>query len=282
MIFMVKLRVRKREMRFKTIIRNINLLNMILILVLGSFAAYRISPLLAVKMKYALPPAKKMEAKSEGKASQPQIPSITEYAVISEQNLFHPERRIPPEKKEEAVLPKPDFVLYGTLISDDVKLAYLEDLKAPRSTAGRGKRLTSMKKGDSMSGFTLKEIETEKVVMARGEEQIVVPINDPAHPKDRKETGIATESKQPQAGKSPTSPQKQKEPRTAVTGRTPSPPRAFTPQATQNVPTSVQESSSPTVGRGIKGAPQGMGSSAPQVDPATNRTPGGFLYDRFK
>lgn len=74
---------------------------MILILVLGSFAAYRISPLLTVKMKYALPPAKKIEAKNEGETSQPQIPSITEYAVISEQNLFHPERRIPPEKRRK-------------------------------------------------------------------------------------------------------------------------------------------------------------------------------------
>jgi hypothetical protein len=188
-------------MRFKTIIRNINLLNTILILALVSFAAYRISPLLTVKIKYALPHAKKIESKIGGKASQPQIPSITEYAVISEQNLFHPERRIPPEKKEEAALPKPDFVLYGTLISDDVKLAYLEDLKAPRSTAGRGKRLTAMKKGESMSGFTLKEIEADKVVMARGEEQITVPINDPDHPKTR--DAQTTASQQPQRQPAP-------------------------------------------------------------------------------
>jgi hypothetical protein len=151
------------------------------------FAGYWLSPVLAAKIKFALPATRKsVEAKGEEKTSQPQPPSVTEYNLISEENLFHPERRIPPEKKaDEAPLPKPDFVLYGTLIADDIKLAYLEDLKAPRSTAGRGKRHTALRKGDTMSGFTLKEIDSDKVVMARGEEKMIVPIVDPSHPKAR-------------------------------------------------------------------------------------------------
>lgn len=184
-------------MQFKKILRNINLLNILLIVIAVSFAGYWLSPLLAAKIKYALPVAKKSaEVKGEEKTSQPQAPSVTEYAMISEENLFHPERRIPPEKKtEEAPLPKPDFVLYGTLIADDIKLAYLEDLKAPRSTAGRGKRHTALRKGDTMSGFTLKEIETDKVVMARGEEKMIVPIIDPSHPKTREgQTAVAQAS----------------------------------------------------------------------------------------
>ena len=171
-------------MIYKRIVTNINLLNIILILT-GLLFAFHLSPLFAMKVKYALPPAKKLTEAASEKTSQPQTPSIAEYAVISEENLFHPERRIPPEKKEAAPLPKPDFVLFGTLISDDLRLAYLEDLKAPRSTAGRGKRHTALKKGDTMSGFTLKEIEADKIVMVRGEEKIIVSINDTAHPKTR-------------------------------------------------------------------------------------------------
>ncbi len=184
-------------MIFKRIVRNINLLNIILILT-GVLFAFHLSPLFAMKVKYALPPAKKLTEAASEKTSQPQTPSIAEYAVISEENLFHPERRIPPEKKEAAPLPKPDFVLFGTLISDDLRLAYLEDLKVPRSTAGRGKRHTALKKGDTMSGFTLKEIEADKIVMVRGEEKIIVSINDTAHPKVREAQGTvaqATEQK---------------------------------------------------------------------------------------
>lgn len=107
------------------------------------------------------------------------IPSQTDYTLIAENNIFHPERKIPPEKKAEAPpLPKPDIVLYGTLITDDVSLAYLEDLKAPRSTQGRGKRQLTLKKGDIISGFVLKDIEADKIVMSRGEERITVNVRN--------------------------------------------------------------------------------------------------------
>jgi FtsZ-interacting cell division protein ZipA len=174
-------------MLLKKILKNINLLNIVLVVMAVLFAGYWLSPMLAAKMKYALPAVKKpVVANGEEEASQPQQPSVTEYTLISEENLFHPERRIPPEKKaDEAPLPKPDFVLYGTLIADNIELAYLEDLKAPRSTPGRGKRQVAMKKGDTMSGYTVKEIDTDKVVMARGEEKVIVPMNDPSHPKTR-------------------------------------------------------------------------------------------------
>jgi hypothetical protein len=135
----------------------------------------------------------------EEEVVQFQVPSITEYAKIADENLFHPERKIPTEKKEEQPLPKPEFVLYGTLISDELSLAYLEDVKAPRSSPGRGKRQVALKKGDSMSGFTLKEIEADKIVMLRGEEKIVVNISDPTHPKAREASQtVATAASQQQ------------------------------------------------------------------------------------
>lgn len=157
--------------------------------------------MLDLEAKYALPPAKKTIDGEEELPVENQLPSITEYTIVSEENLFHPERRIPPEKKEEQPLPKPEFVLYGTLITDDTRLAYLEDLKSPRNTPGRGKRQIVLKKGDSMSGFTLKEIEAEQVVMVRGEEKVVVPVQDPSRQKERTQPAVTmppTAPKRPQ------------------------------------------------------------------------------------
>src|SRR4030043_553879 len=185
--------------KLKYIFRNINLLNIILITSIIILANYIVLPMFNMNIKYTLPAGKKIVGDDDEKPAESHIPSLTDYTMIAEDNLFHPERKIPVEKKDEQPLPKPEFVLYGTLITDDLSLAYLEDLKVPRSTPGRGKRQTAMRKGDSMSGFTLKEIETEKVVMVRGEERIIVPITDPSHLKERKESGaVATAPKLPQ------------------------------------------------------------------------------------
>lgn len=186
-------------MQLKTIIKNINLLNISLLLIVIVFAIYILFPMLDLEAKYALPPAKKTIDGEEELPVENQIPSITEYTIVSEENLFHPERRIPVEKKEEQPLPKPEFVLYGTLITDDMRIAYMEDLKAPRNTPGRGKRQTAMRKGDALSGFALKEIETDKVVMLRGEEKIVIPVSNPSRQKDRQASPVTPATpKQPQ------------------------------------------------------------------------------------
>ena len=94
---------------------------------------------------------------------------------------------IPPEKIVEiaAVIPKPELVLYGTLISDNVSIAYVEDKKAPYSTPGRGKRQTQLKKGDNVSGYVLQDIEPNRIVLVKGEEKLVVMLDE----KDRKRGG---------------------------------------------------------------------------------------------
>ncbi|MBA4395735.1 MAG: hypothetical protein C0407_19450, partial [Desulfobacca sp.] len=135
---------------------------------------------------FALPPLKKKPVeKNQNESPKVQTPSPMDYVVIADQNIFHPERRIPPDKKEEAALPKPEFFLYGTLITPEMKIAYVEDKKAPVSTPGRGKRQTALKKGESLSGFTLKEVLTDKVVMTRGEETLTILLEDPNSLKTR-------------------------------------------------------------------------------------------------
>ncbi|MFZ3136612.1 MAG: hypothetical protein WA126_04370 [Thermodesulfovibrionales bacterium] len=175
-------------MRLKTVIRNINILNMLLLTVMINLADYSIAPMLETKVNYTLPVAKQHPGAGEEQEEDitlVHLPSVLEYALIGDNNLFHPERKIPQEKKEEQPLPKPEFVLYGTLITNDISLAYIEDMKAPRSSPGRGRRQTALRKGETLAGFTLKEIEHEMIVMVRGEEKMTVPIDDPSHPKHR-------------------------------------------------------------------------------------------------
>ncbi|MBM4140431.1 MAG: hypothetical protein FJ242_02905 [Nitrospira sp.] len=189
-------------MQFRTIIRNINLLNIILVVAIAIFANHILLPMFDIKASYMPPPAKKgSEEKKEEVSQEVKMPTPLEYAAIADDTLFHPERKIPPEKKGEQQLPKPEFVLYGTMITDDVKIAYLEDLKAPRNTPGRGKRQIAMKKGDTISGYTLKDIEADRIVMVRGEDQIVIPVK---RQKERKESVVpAIVSKPPQVEVSP-------------------------------------------------------------------------------
>ena len=158
--------------------RNLNVMNATLMAIVLLLAGYVLPPLLHIQVRLALPSPAKPAVKEE-KTVEPQPPSPTEYAAIAEQNIFHPERKIPTISAAAAPLPKPEFVLFGTLITGDVSLAYLEDMKAP----AKGKRQRALRKGEVISGFTLKEIETDKVVMTRGEEKIEVSITDKARSK---------------------------------------------------------------------------------------------------
>jgi len=184
--------------QLRPFLRNINLLNILLLAIVVVFALRVFMPALYQDIRYLLPHAKKNTGPEKEPLLQQNMPSLSDYMVISEENPFHPERKIPVEKKVEQPLPKPEFVLYGTLITDDLKMAYIEDLKAPRSTSGRGKRQVALKQGDSLSGFSLKEIEAGKVVMVRGDDRIIVPIIDPAHAREGQETTVQAEQQQVQ------------------------------------------------------------------------------------
>ena len=169
----------------KYIFRNINLLNIMLIAAIIILANYTILPMFNMSFTYTLPAGKKIISDKDEKPDEAHIPSPSDYMIIAEENLFHPERKIPVEKKAEQALPKPEFVLYGTLITDDLRLAYLEDLKAPYSSPGRGRRQTVLKIGGTLSGFTVKEIGTDQIVMVKGEESLVVNVIDPNIKKSR-------------------------------------------------------------------------------------------------
>ncbi len=171
------------------VLKNINLLNCILITVSIIFLYGFLFPRLDTDVTFVVPPIiKKPVEKNPFESLKTQTLSPQEYRVIADQNLFHPDRIIPPEKKPESVLPKPEFILFGTLITPDLRMAYLEDKKAPVTTPGRGQRQTALKIGESLSGFRLKEVMTDKVVMTRGEETIQVLLQEPGSSKARETT----------------------------------------------------------------------------------------------
>lgn len=169
-------------MRFvRYLYRNITPLNFLLLLSIAAIVVFVILPLFHMKVRYTLPAGKaKAEAQAEAPAEKIQSPSPADYVMIGENNLFHPERKIPPEKKDEKALPKPELVLYGTIIGGDTNVAYVEDKKSPRTTPGRGPRQMVVKKGDVLSGFIITGIEADRMVLVRGEETMTVHLSDEA------------------------------------------------------------------------------------------------------
>jgi len=161
------------------------------------------------------------------------------------------------------------------MISNDLSLAYLEDLKAPRNTPGRGKRQVALKKGDSLSGFVLKEIETDKITMVRGEEKLIVAMNDPQKAKAREvAAAVAAAAAQPKAAPAATPAQKQREARrSAAVGQAPA---AATPNAAVPQPTSSQQPSQPATPAPV--VRPDIKKSAPSHQYMPSGTGGGLLF----
>lgn len=90
--------------RVKYFFRNINLLNLILSAIIV-LILYTIFPSFKMQLKYSLPSIKKSLDNQEEKLpeSRTHIISPSDYMLVSEENLFHPERRIPPEKKRNSL-----------------------------------------------------------------------------------------------------------------------------------------------------------------------------------
>ncbi len=157
------------------LLRSINVLNVLLLAAVVLFLAVPSAP---EEVRCALPvPKKAAVVPGEEAASRRNLSSV-DYAAISDANLFHPERRIPPEKKEEKATARPDVNLFGTLIAGDMSIAFLEDRKAPVSTAGRGKRQIALRKGGTLNGYVLRDVEVDRIVLVKGEEQVLVMLTE--------------------------------------------------------------------------------------------------------
>lgn len=188
-----------RKLNSRSLLGNITLLNVLLVLCAVVLTGLNMDPMSARDFTLQVQGENAREKSLAEGVSEGQFLSAADYVMVGENNLFHPERLIPAQKKEEKPLPKPEIVLHGTMISDDLKIAYVQDLKAPRSTPGRGTRQLPLRQGDVLGGFVLKEISIDKIVMVRGEEVLNISIYD-SHRKSKNVASAAiTSAKPPQA-----------------------------------------------------------------------------------
>jgi len=165
-------------MRVKYILQSMNIFNGLLAIAAAVMIYCLVIPFFDPVSGASLPAVKETAAESYKVPASPQNTSQADYAVIGDQNLFHPERIVPPEKKEEKAIPRPDVILYGTLITDQQSIAFVEDTKAPKTTPGRGRRQMTLRKGDQLSGYILRDIEANRIVLVKGEEKIIVLLED--------------------------------------------------------------------------------------------------------
>ena len=91
------------------LVRSINPLNILLFIIMVAAACCVLFPLMKTNARYSLPQAK---PKPVEEAEKPQEKAVnilpSDYTVIGELNLFHPERRVPVDKKAEEI-PKPEI-----------------------------------------------------------------------------------------------------------------------------------------------------------------------------
>jgi hypothetical protein len=159
-----------------------NLLNIFLLVTAGAFFFFFIYPLLNALPSVSIPAPKGISPGTfTSSADEKAKPDISDFAVIGGQNLFHPERVIPPEKpvkKDALIIPKPELVLNGTMIAGGLKIAFVQDKKAAPSISGRGARQIALREGDAVSGYTLRKITEKSIVLANGEDQMILDLDE--------------------------------------------------------------------------------------------------------
>jgi len=121
---------------------------------------------------------KDLAVKKEESITPDNVPASLDYVAVAEKNLFHPERRMPADKNAEKVVVRPEIIYYGSIISNEKRIAYIEDKKNPYSTPGRGKRQMPLAQGAMIGGYKLTEVNTESLVLVRGDDKMVVNLRD--------------------------------------------------------------------------------------------------------
>ncbi len=104
-----------------------------------------------------------------------------------EKNLFHPDRKPVRRVALMSSVNNPQIVLYGTFITPGLQMAYLEDAGNPQMTSSGERRQQALKKGDMISGFVLKEIYPEKVLLVRNSERIFIQLSQNKAPRENME-----------------------------------------------------------------------------------------------
>jgi hypothetical protein len=161
----------------QSLLKSINLLNLGLLVIAAAGIACAVAPLADISVNVTPRPMTETTAgQSAPAAPENHPPAYTDYTLIAEQNLFHPSRLIPASGAQ--AMARPEIILYGTLITDNMRIAYLEDKKSLRTTPGRGKRQIALKKGESLNGYVLTAVEKDRIELVKGGDKIVVYLSD--------------------------------------------------------------------------------------------------------
>jgi hypothetical protein len=106
------------------------------------------------------------------------------WSAIATRNLFSPNRSegpVGPAAGPAIQLPKP--MLFGVVLREGVRIAYLEDPVT--------KRVAAYRVGDVVAGATVKSISADVVVLTRPEGTVDVRLHDPAKPRPAQAAGPA-------------------------------------------------------------------------------------------
>lgn len=160
------------------LIDNLNVLNLFLFAAAGVFFFYFLFPLLNAPFSVNVPLPKETHAGAAVSAPEKEKQPPADYAVIEAQNLFHPNRVIPPEKTAALQVPRPELILHGTIITGGLKIAFVHDKKAAPTSPGRGVRQIALKEGESISGYKLQQVTEKMIVLANGEDQMTLHLDE--------------------------------------------------------------------------------------------------------
>lgn len=172
----------------KIFLKNINVLNLVLLAVAILLFLKLDNINIDKKMEFALSKSEQTVTETEAKEDIKSATNYQNYSVITEKNLFHPSRRIKSDVKQDQQMVRPEIILYGTLITDEKRIAYIEDVKNNYSTPGRGKRQVTAKEGDMIAGYKLVKVSNESILLVNGSDKITINLNKQ---KDRKPMEIS-------------------------------------------------------------------------------------------
>lgn len=166
------------------LLQSFNVLNLLLLAAVMGTYLFFLAPLLATPTSADVPlPKETSPALPADRDTAAKAPAA-DYALLAEQNLFHPDRTLPEGKKPPvSPQPRPELVLHGTLITGGLKIAYLTDKKAAPKTPGRSAPHIIVREGDNVSGYTLRQITENMIMLVNGEEQMTLHLDEV---KDRK------------------------------------------------------------------------------------------------
>lgn len=135
---------------------------------LAIFLGFRLYGIWATSSEEVHPP-KNVSLKKE-KSESAKVKEKGEYQVIAQKDLFRPSRTEYRPETATSLSQGPPPKLFGIMIMDNDRVAILEDSSSKKRKTYRIK--------DSIGDFVVSDIESNKVVLMRGEEKVVVNLRE--------------------------------------------------------------------------------------------------------